>query len=140
MARLKERDYKEQQLVNAIYPQEEEDHSSMKGNEDMPTPAQTVESHGAGTPQTTAGQRKKKMDSHDDQDIRKLQMTGELPNIKQQFIDNERKILAHLGAPQSKGPPQPTSVNYIPKIIRMKELSINDYYTGNDRDKDEKAV
>jgi len=36
--------------------------------------------------------------------------------------------------------PQPTGTNIIPKVIRMKELSVGDYYTGNDREKDEKAI
>ena len=34
----------------------------------------------------------------------------------------------------------PLGRNVIPKIIRMKELKINDYYTLSDKDKDEKAV
>ena len=45
----------------------------------------------------------------------------------------------HLGAPQVKAS-MPTGVNMVPKIIRMKELSVHDYYSGTDRDKDEKAI
>lgn len=34
----------------------------------------------------------------------------------------------------------PPGMNVIPKVIRMKELKIRDYYTISDKDKDEKAV
>ena len=31
-------------------------------------------------------------------------------------------------------------MNIVPRVIRMQELSVGDYYTGDDREKDEKAI
>ena len=69
-----------------------------------------------------------------------MQMTGELPEIKKQLMEKERQALGHLALGQAKNAHTQPGMNIIPKIIRMKELSVGDYYTGSDREKDEKAI
>ena len=61
----------------------------MAGNEEMLTPAQTVDSYGVATPQTTVRQRKPVNSTVAQDNIKKMQMTGELPEIKKQ-LEKER--------------------------------------------------
>ena len=77
-----------------------------------------------------------------------MQLTGELPEINKhaKMGDQDKtRQLAHLlkikdqgkAATEADGQGGPRRA---PKLVRMKELNIDDYYTGSDKEKDERVV
>ena len=78
-----------------------------------------------------------------------MQLTGELPEIKKagKMGDQEKtRQLAHAlkikdqgKAATEAGDGQARNVRP-PNVVRMKELNIDDYYTGSDKEKDERVV
>lgn len=79
---------------------------------------------------------------------KKMQLTGELPDLKvharmgdqekQGHLAELHKMKGHGKAPAALADGQPKNLR--PKLVRMKDLKISDYYTGSDREKDERAV
>ena len=76
-----------------------------------------------------------------------MQLTGELPEIKKagKMGDQEKtRQLAHLLQikDQGKAATEAGDRRHVraPRVVRMKELNIDDYYTGSDKEKDERVV